>query len=142
MNTELEGAALDAEVARCLGQAPYFGRSHLAPPNASSIECWRDGNGWPIAKFSSDWEVAGPIIDLEQIDIEHYGREVMPSLWEAAAEVHAGHRSYGPTALIAAMRAYVRSKTPNVAFSGVPAGHSINHPAGGTSACNAGLGPL
>ena len=26
------------------------------------------------------------------------------------------------------------SKTPNVAFSGVPAGHSSNHPAGGTSA--------
>ena len=26
------------------------------------------------------------------------------------------------------------SKTPNVEFSGVPAGHSRNHPAGGTSA--------
>ena len=26
------------------------------------------------------------------------------------------------------------SKTPNVEFSGVPAGHSSNHPAGGTSA--------
>lgn len=31
-----------------------------------------------------------------------------------------------------------RHEQPNVAFSGVPAGHSSNHPAGGTSAATQG----
>ena len=31
-------------------------------------------------------------------------------------------------------RALPQNKTPNVEFSGVPAGHSSNHPAGGASA--------
>ena len=31
-------------------------------------------------------------------------------------------------------KAVARLKAPNVEFSGVPAGHSSNHPAGGTSA--------
>lgn len=34
----------------------------------------------------------------------------------------------------AGMDALVGRKTPNVEFSGVPAGHPSNHPAGGTSA--------
>jgi hypothetical protein len=112
MIDELEGAALDAEVARCLGQAPYFGRSNVAPADVPSDECWRDSNGWPIDRFSSDWGVAGPIIERERI-------ELLPglhgawgaSIWPEGAPDETFET--GPSALVAAMRAYVRSKTPN-----------------------------
>ena len=113
MNAELEGAALDAEVARCLGQAPYFGRSHLAPPNVSSDECWRDGSGWPIDRFSSDWGVAGPIIERERIELLPGTLGVWgASIWPEGASDETFET--GPSALVAAMRALVRSKTPNV----------------------------
>lgn len=59
---------------------------------------------------SSDWKDGGPLIERENIDIYHFGREILPSLWECAAEVNAGHRQYGETVLMAAMRCLVASK--------------------------------
>ena len=129
MHAELEGKALDAAVALALGYENPGAVGKFEPTTDGTPWCRSGCNDWWFHKkggwvcgpccnlpkqYSSDWGVAGPIIDREQIDIKHYGREVMPSLWEAAAEVYGGYRSYGHTALIAAMRAYVRSKTPNV----------------------------
>ena len=119
MNAELEGAALDAEVARCLGQAPYFGRSHLAPPDVPSEECWRDCNGWPIDSFSSDWGVAGPIIEREQISL-------IRQTLDWCADMRGVECQFASKPLVAAMRAYVRSKTPNVLLTGPPSAGPVD----------------
>ena len=84
--SELTGAALDWAVARCeLGEAineiddPHF--------------------------YSTDWALAGPIIEREGITVRRY----TDALWDASI----GRLDYvadGPTPLIAVMRCYVASK--------------------------------
>ena len=84
--SELTGAALDWAVAKCeLGEAineiddPHF--------------------------YSTDWALAGPIIEREGITVRRY----TDALWDASI----GRLDYvadGPTPLIAAMRCYVASK--------------------------------
>ena len=89
--SELEGFLLDAAVAMALGE-PDLARGGFSP--------------------STRWHDAGPIIEREQIELTppwdatvgHWARD-----WEAWTEVDCtgGH---GPTAIIAAMRAYVQAK--------------------------------
>jgi hypothetical protein len=84
--TELQGAALDWAVAKCeVGDAindiddPHF--------------------------YSTDWALAGPIIEREGITVRRY----TDALWDASI----GRLDYvadGPTPLIAAMRCYVASQ--------------------------------
>jgi hypothetical protein len=84
--SELQGAVLDWAVAKCeLGEAineiddPHF--------------------------YSTDWALAGPIIEREGITVRRY----TDALWDASI----GRLDYvadGPTPLIAAMRCYVASK--------------------------------
>ena len=84
--SELQGAVLDWAVAKCeVGDAineiddPHF--------------------------YSTDWALAGPIIEREGITVRRY----TDALWDASI----GRLDYvadGPTPLIAVMRCYVASK--------------------------------
>jgi hypothetical protein len=84
--SELQGAVLDWAVAKCeVGDAineiddPHF--------------------------YSTDWALAGPIIEREGITVRRY----TDALWDASI----GRLDYvadGPTPLVAAMRCYVASK--------------------------------
>jgi hypothetical protein len=84
--SELQGAVLDWAVAKCeVGEAineiddPHF--------------------------YSTDWALAGPIIEREGITVRRY----TDALWDASI----GRLDYvadGPTPLVAAMRCYVASK--------------------------------
>jgi hypothetical protein len=73
-------------------------------------ECCDDPNA-PL--FSTDWAVGGPIIEGENISIEH-----IPGAGDAGLDVWVATRiegssvseEQGPTPLIAAMRCYVGSK--------------------------------
>lgn len=66
----------------------------------------------PLA-YSTDWSLAGPIIEQAGIDIvnaENIGHE---HRWMAAYPIRSGQRgdySFGHTALVAAMRCFVAAK--------------------------------
>ena len=69
-------------------------------------------------KFSSDWELAGPIIEREKIEIVRGNDLIFPKgngkgelyekLW--LASYHGGRKFHGQTPLAAAMRCYVASR--------------------------------
>lgn len=86
---ELTGAALNWAVAKCLGVEHRAG----------------------ILSYSENWASAGPIIDREKIEC-YPNDPVMPkAVFVPDLNVpHFYYRQYGPTILIAAMRAYVASK--------------------------------
>ena len=103
MSEELSGVALDEAVARAVGHEPG-------------------------ADYSTSWRHAGPLIERHRItivahndwqgdkwsatvgDFSHYIDESLPFSWGYGG----ADGSHGPTALVAAMRALVRSMTPNV----------------------------
>lgn len=112
--SELEGALLDAAVAKGEG---------WTKDAEDSTAWWKDGKVVCISEGgaargygyrpSSDWAVGGPIIERERIEVYpsweddgHY-----PS-WRACIlkQEHTPAYWLGPTALVAAMRAYVASK--------------------------------
>lgn len=105
---ELEGALLDAAVAKAEGLNPQFrgGRCYAdwvqgAPP--MTVSEYRP---------SLMWDIAGPIIGRERISVMI---EDGDDFWTAATKFFFeggidGPDGYGPTPLIAAMRAYVASK--------------------------------
>lgn len=96
---ELEGALLDAAVAKALGKSYItIGRNG----------CWagathQDQDGGFFAP-SSRWDQGGPIIERESLELLGITKE----RWQATNLDD--DCEYGPTLLIAAMRAYVRSK--------------------------------
>jgi hypothetical protein len=105
--SELQGAALDWAVAKCLGHrvAENYGgyiRIHLPDPKQS---------GYTLAFCpSTDWQLAGPIIEKEKISLEHlYGAgDAGWDVWVATRmEGPSFSEEQGPTALVAAMRCYV-----------------------------------
>lgn len=84
---DLTGAALDWAVAKCEVGADFIGE--IDDPHF----------------YSTDWALAGPIIEREKIDVWTHAGEV----W--AASTDKGYTEYrGTTPLIAAMRCYVASK--------------------------------
>ena len=107
--SELEGALLDAAVAKALGHRDLQLKSGE----------WRsrteDGEMSPVAAFSENWAAGGPIIERERITIVHFsgppwGAFIWPGseIW-IDTDVDEAH-GVGPTSLIAAMRAFVASK--------------------------------
>lgn len=111
--SELQGAALDWAVARALNlnEEDYVEIDNLYGP------VWRG------PEYSTDWAVAGPIIEREKIGVwwaTHYvddeGQEYgnhwyaeMGCTDENADSRYCGVED-GPTPLVAAMRCYVASK--------------------------------
>lgn len=115
---ELEGALLDAAVAKAAGITLLAtGSSYQHPAKGWTY----DGKGEPAPwSPSTMWAIGGPIIYREGIATGRYEYET-----PAGQRWHAGHgddvdggayfssldlRYTGPTPLIAAMRAYVASK--------------------------------
>ena len=90
---ELTGAALDWAVAKCEG----FIQADDPP--------WEAGHE-PFA-YSTDWALAGPIIEREHIKLQP---TITAGGYRAPDTVDAVVTEYGPTPLIAAMRCYVASK--------------------------------
>lgn len=89
--SELTGHALDWAVAKAIGEY-----KPVAVPN-----------------YSTDWAQSGPIIEREEISIEHCwsADEDSPAMWQATRiENPAFSEEYGDTPLIAAMRCYVASQ--------------------------------
>jgi hypothetical protein len=107
---DLEGSALDWAVAKVMGHKiadncyrDYI-RIHLPSPKQS---------GYTMAFCpSTDWAVGGAIIERERISLSY--RAVPDEPYWAAEIDEPLCQEYGPTALVAAMRCYVRSKLGNV----------------------------
>lgn len=107
---ELQGALLDAAVAKAEGLPVHPGRDYVV---AHSIN-----TRWAHEfQFSTDWRDAGPIIEREGISLhkevapdrynEWGDQPPFPISWEARCRMS---KITGPTPLIAAMRAFVASK--------------------------------
>lgn len=96
---ELEGAALDWAVAHSEVAEFYMVGDNLCVN-------WGDTFDVRLTDYSpsTNWAIAGPIIDRERIAVEPSEDD---GLWEATS---AWHRCSGETPLIAAMRAYVTFK--------------------------------
>ncbi|HYD75752.1 MAG TPA: phage protein NinX family protein [Ramlibacter sp.] len=101
--SELEGALLDAAVAKAEGREQYV----LTESGGGSFRDFEP---------SSLWEDGGPIIERERIELEWRdndgwwnGERVGGSRWVATMDVGVPAQ-IGTTPLIAAMRAYVASK--------------------------------
>ena len=105
---DLAGRALDLAVARAEGLV--YADGWLVRPSRRANGRWKGEHTVPLADYrpSQDWELAGPIIEREQIGV----CRGHPPGWLA----HKGYglrRSYlatGDNALQAAMRCYVRSR--------------------------------
>ncbi len=95
---DLEGEALDWAVAQCEMRREDYRESGLLVHRIGAQE--------PMPAYSSDWAFGGPVIDREQISL--FAPELpLTETWRAGwGPVWA----FGPSALIAAMRVYVRSK--------------------------------
>lgn len=103
--TALADAALDWAVANALGYtvegaAEVYGYIRWKTPD-NCILCYE-------FKPSTIWSQGGPIIERENIDIEHYRLHAEPK--RCVARMDYPFRGDGPTALIAAMRCLVGSK--------------------------------
>ena len=104
---DLAGRALDLAVARAEGLAYADGR--LVRPSRRANGRWKGEHTMPLADYrpSQDWEVAGPIIEREQIGVcrDHLGWVAHKGgiLWPICLAT-------GDNALQAAMRCYVISR--------------------------------
>jgi hypothetical protein len=97
MNAELEGAELDAAVARLEGELVEVRDGKAVHPQ----------DLWPYEyRYSTDWQSAGPIIEREQISL-------IRQTLDWCADMRGVECQFASEPLVAAMRAYVRSKTPN-----------------------------
>lgn len=113
MVTELIGAELDAAVADAEG-VYWFGAGD------SIMTHGFDGPG-SMQRYSpsTEWSQGGPIIERERIDVEHCDNRGDDAWYENNAPSDEPWRAfcgfeayrYGATPLIAAMRAFVASKT-------------------------------
>ena len=123
---ELEGKALDAAVALALGWEHPGAVGKTEPTTDGTPWCRSGCNDWwrhPVGgwlcggcygfpyQYSSEWALGGPLIDEHRISLTERG-----GYWFADMRAAEGER--GPNALTAAMRALVRSKTPNAELTG------------------------
>lgn len=78
--------------------------------------CYPKIGGAPFQP-TTDWALAGPIIEREEISIKHVIPAMKDSIWQAhpslSAKGASGKWGIGPTPLIAAMRCYVASRLGN-----------------------------
>lgn len=120
---DLEGALLDAAAAVAEGwtfRGGYWWEpgateqdGGLMLPDGTAASCLRH-----VMQYSTDWAHGGPLIEREQITVMHFEPGTTAGdEWEAYIGDVCPRRldiepadGEGPTALIAAMRAYVASK--------------------------------
>ena len=116
---DLAGEALDLAVARAEGLAYAVG--WLVRPSRRANGRWNGEHTMPLADYrpSQDWELAGPIIEREQIGLRHD-----PLGWEAykGGNIFPRCTTGGDNALQAAMRCYVISRFGDVYYGENPEG--------------------
>ena len=109
--TNLSGQALDWAVAKALGRDPV-------------LDMESHGRTWPgwwlrlggeyekLPCYSTDWAVAGPVIEQHWLDMTPWPNESDPDMrWECVDHDTRNLPTYfGPTPMIAAMRCLVASK--------------------------------
>ena len=107
--SELEGALLDAAVAKADGAELY--RSSYCPPGGEPaiILGWGVDSDIRVPPYSSSWLCGGPIIERERIELRPWKPE-LAHIASWTAMTLDGWPATGHTPLIAAMRAYVASK--------------------------------
>jgi len=119
--SELEGALLDAAVAKAEGGEVFEVRGDGEPPYPYFATRKPRCPHRRVAAYSTDWNVGGPIIERERIAVYFddgwiAGFDLGIDHWDYGGETGSGsslelrHSAAGPTPLIAAMRAYVASK--------------------------------
>lgn len=107
--SELEGALLDAAVAKALDHRD------LQWKNGEWRSRTEDGELSPIAAFSENWAAGGPLIERERIWISDSTDDTW-RYWIASLPPHCDVNTgcdtigEGPTPLVAAMRAFVSAK--------------------------------
>jgi hypothetical protein len=130
---ELIGAQLDLWAARAEGMPVYecgtdswpgngavhceaFRRRVITVGLTGSVHVERDGNSEPYAP-SGNWAQGGPIIEREGIDTNRSAGRRVDVRWQAIMDgkkdtwgLSSRVSMFGPTSLIAAMRAFVASK--------------------------------
>ena len=105
--SELTGPALDWAIAKCEGYEFHYD----VVINGNVPDLWlehRDTQKWvALARYkpSTFWSQGGPIIEREEI-----GAAKLLGVWTAAYNGLKYKEYYGPTPLIAAMRAFVASR--------------------------------
>jgi Protein of unknown function (DUF2591) len=111
--SELQGAQLDAAVARALN----YRWSYTDPQHAHAIELRDDpvvGKRYCIGTVpfqpSQRWELGGPIIERERISVASGGVNALWQAWRSHGGIGYDHIEWGPTPLTAAMRAFAASK--------------------------------
>ena len=111
---ELIGTQLDWAVATCEG----YSQLRENPHKFNNELIMNDPRGEAVwfhqLKFSSDWALAGPIIEREEIGISRRAPCFEGEEWEARGSITTKGAGYkwakGPTPLVAAMRCYVASR--------------------------------
>ena len=102
---ELEGAQLNWAVAVSEGNEPAW--FDMNPPKHTVRINGRADSYDP----SGSWEQGGPIIEREEGSVSHWSKVERHAAWIADMGLDMRrYRCTGPTALIAAMRAFVASK--------------------------------
>ena len=100
--SELIGAQLDWAACLAKGNKPVINPVRFGSVSYGKFE---SELGYAIKHYSSDWSVAGPIIEREKIEIYW---SVYFQHWHGS---YTGELcSYGASPLIAAMRCYIASK--------------------------------
>ena len=108
--SELQGSALDWAVAKCEGATEEW-RSG-APFLWDGVPCIRMYEHDVDYTPSTNWALAGPIIEREWLDVTPWPNESREDMrWHCQQHDTANDfAQYGPTLLIAAMRCFVASK--------------------------------
>ena len=106
---ELKGTALDWAVAEC-EEWDFFDEDGVPIIQLDSSHM---RTRWGLYSPSTDWEIGGPIIEMEGIQLKHMSYDSNP-WWVALIDVPdtsvMKRGCIGPTPLIAAMRAFVASR--------------------------------
>lgn len=113
----LEGALLDAAVAKAEGHAEIELAEIARKKVCQVVLPGEDGEHyWTDYYPSTEWDVGGPIIERERIELLQMGPSESEPVWAAGLCYSQDNGwfekagQYGPTPLIAAMRAYVASR--------------------------------
>ena len=95
--SELQGETLDRAVAHCAEWSKKF-------------PIFTDGKPMSKGNYSTDWALAGPIIEREWLDVTPWPNESDEDMrWQCKQHDNIDCVAFGPTPLIAAMRCYVAS---------------------------------
>jgi hypothetical protein len=107
--SELSGVALDYAVAKCEGEEVLVSNITSGGTVLGLALLWvghYDDFGLIKYEPSTDWTIAGPIIERERICPDY----LLDGRWLAISRLDHSKQGLGPTLLIAAMRCLVASK--------------------------------